>query len=114
MTKKILLTSIIIFLMLFTSSCKLNEYIAYVTITNIGDLAILASVDNTEVSINPGEYEVWDIILDDDTPIIVELYAELIEDDSFSDQKTITIAAGEVYPWVVGWEVEEGKFAKKK
>ncbi len=114
MKKKLLLIVLMVLLALGLSTCKLNDYLAYVTIYNIGEFPVLASVDDSSVTINPAEYETWQLELEDDQPIVVELYAEIVDDNTYFDKKTITISDGEVFPWLVGWYEESGTKVKSK
>lgn len=92
----------------FLSSCATTvENIAYVTIYNEGGLAVHASVDSTEKTLDSGEYATWDITLGNSSSTLVELYAELVDDNHYSVSETITIAVGEVYLWPIGWYSDE-------
>jgi len=96
------------FLTFFLSSCATTvENIAYVTIYNEGDLAVSASVDSTEKTLDSGEYATWDLELGNSSSTSVELYAELVDDNRYSISETITIAIGEVYLWPIGWYSDE-------
>jgi hypothetical protein len=108
MKNKVLLLGLMIAILVTFSTCKLNDYLAYVTIYNIGEFPVLASVDDSTVTINPDEYETWQLELEDDQPVVVELYAEIVGEPEYNDEKTITIADGEVFPWLVGWYAEAG------
>jgi hypothetical protein len=96
------------FLAFFLSSCATTvENIAYVTIYNEGNLAVLASVNGTEKTLDAGLYATWDITLGSSTSTSVELYATLVDDNRYSVSETITLAAGEVYLWPIGWNSVE-------
>ena len=112
MKKRVFFIFLTMVLVLFMSSCKLCDYIAYITIYNEGEFPIFADVEGSEVTLNPGQYSTWDIILDSDVPTLVELYAELAGDDSYYDTKTVTVQDGDVYLWPVGWYAAAGKIVR--
>lgn len=114
MKNKVLLLCLMVVILLTFSACKLNDYLAYVTIYNIGEFPVSASVDDSSATINPDEYETWQLELEDDQPVVVELYAEIVGDPGYSDERTISIADGEVFPWLVGWYAESGTKKKSK
>lgn len=96
------------FLTFFLASCATTvENIAYVTVYNEGDLAVLASVDGIEKTVDSGKYATWDVDLGSSSSTSVELYAELVDDSRYSVSETATISAGEVYLWPIGWYSEE-------
>jgi hypothetical protein len=91
-------------LALFLSSCATTaELIAYVTIYNEGDLAVLASVEGTEKNLDARSYATWDIDLGNSSSTSIDLYAVQVDDSRYSVSETITLAAGEVYLWPIGW-----------
>jgi hypothetical protein len=99
-----LLIVVAAFLTFFLASCATTvENIAYVTIYNKGDLTVLASVDGTEKTLDSGQYTTWDVALGSSSSTSVDLYAELADDSRYSISETVTITAGEVYLWPIGW-----------
>jgi hypothetical protein len=89
---------------LFLSSCITTaEHVAYVTIYNEGDLAVLASVNGIEQTLDARSYSTWDIDLGNSSSTSVDLYAVQVDDSRYSVSETITLAAGEVYLWPIGW-----------
>jgi len=94
-------------------SCKKKESLAHVTIVNIGDIAITASVDNNSITINEQDSHTWDIIWEDDSAIEVQLYSEPIGYDDY-DETSVVLFDGDVYTWLTGWEIVAGSGLAKK
>ncbi len=113
MNKKVILLFILIIAIFSMPSCKKKESLAHVTIVNIGDIAITASVDNNSITINSQDSNTWDIIWQDDSAIEVQLLSEPVGYDDY-DETSVVLFDGDVYTWLTGWEVVEGSGLTKK
>lgn len=113
MNKKVILLFILIIAIFIMPSCKNRESLAHVTIVNIGDIAITASVDNNSITINSQDSNTWDIIWEDDSAIEVQLYSEPVGYNDY-DETSVVLFDGDVYTWLTGWEVLESTGLMKK
>ena len=102
MNKKAILFCILIVSIFIMPSCKKKQSLAHVTIVNIGDIAITASVDNNSVTINEQDSYTWDIIWEDDSAIEVQLFSEPIGYDDY-DETSVILFDEDVYTWLTGW-----------
>ncbi len=104
MKKKLLITGILFTLLLSVSSCRLNERSALVIITNIGNVAIYASIDGAEEYIRPFQSVTFEIIWEDDNSVPVLLEAEPVDFQGY-DSATVFLFDNETYRWETGWDV---------
>lgn len=102
MNKKVILLFILIIAIFSMPSCKKKDSLAHVTIVNIGDIAITASVDNNSITINSQDSNTWDIIWEDDSAIEVQLYSEPVGYNDY-DETSVVLFDGDVYTWLTGW-----------
>lgn len=104
MRKKILITGIIFILLISISSCRLYERSALVIITNIGNIAIYASVDGAEEFIPPFQSVTFEIIWEENNSVSVFLEAEPVDFWGY-DSTTVFLFDNETYLWETGWDV---------
>lgn len=112
LNKKTILLFILIIAIFSMPSCKKKQSLAHVTIVNIGDIAITASVDNNSITINSQDSNTWDIIWEDDSAIEVQLYSEPVGYNDY-DETSVVLFDGDVYTWLTGWGLVGGSGSTK-
>lgn len=103
-------------LALGTSACALldTHYEAYVTIVNIGNLAMYAAVDGDRVTIPALDSHTWAVELDhEDEVATVRLTAEPVIGGDH-DSATVTLHGDrDIRTWLTGWDRAAAAPARK-
>jgi hypothetical protein len=98
--KKVLFI-VLMMALLFGVNCK-REYSGIITISNIGDITIMAEVDGYEVMVYPYDSESIEITWQGGSSSQIYVYAEPLGFDDYDDAY-ITLYDGEEQIWETGW-----------
>lgn len=113
MKKKFFLMIVLMAFIVLVPGCKSSEYLAHITVVNIGDIPIYVVIAELGITVEALDSYTVDIVWEDDIEIIEDLYAEPIGYND-SDEVTVALADGDVYTWLVGWELAvQGSTPKK-
>ena len=115
MKKKILLGFTVLMLTLFLVSCVKQDFEAYVTVVNIGNMPMSAWVDGDGIDIPAYDSQTWAIPLDQENEIrTVFLEAEPLGGGD-SDEITVALHGDrDVVTWLTGWDTVPGNKPLKK
>lgn len=114
MKKKYYLMIVLLVLVIFIPGCKTVEYLAHITVVNIGDIPIYVVIADLGVTVEALDSYTIDVVWEDDQSVIETLYAEPVGYND-SDEVTVELIDGDVYTWLVGWELAtQGATPQKK
>jgi len=115
MKKRIVLGFAVLASALFLVSCVKQNYEAYVTVVNIGNMPMAAWVDGDGIDIAAYDSQTWAIPLDQEN----EIRTVFLEAEPFGggDSDEITVALHgdrDVVTWLTGWDTVQGNKPLKK
>ncbi len=115
MKKRIWLGFVALAALLFLSSCQNVEYEAYVTVVNIGDLAMNAWVDGDGARIEAYDSLTWAVSLESrDESVQLHLEAEPVIGGDYVDTVVILRGDRDIVTWLAGWDLVQGAGPQRK
>jgi len=115
MKKKIWLGLIALAAILFLTSCADQNYEAYITVVNIGNMPMTAWVDGDAAEIKAYDSQTWAIPLDSkDEMRTVYVEAEPTGGGDYDDVTINLYGDRDIQTWLTGWDMAQNAKPLKK